>query len=244
MAKELPYFKFEPSEWIAKDIQDCSLRAQGAFINICSYYWLRLGDLKYATALRRHCENDESVIHELLDCQAIKVDDGFIFIDFLNKQLEEFKNISAKNSENARKRWDRSKKNAVASVSQSDRNAIREEEKKEEEKKEDIIKVEKFSFKESLLSHGFDKDLIDDWLKVRRTKKASNTETALKAFLNEVKKSGSDKNEILKFCVERDWKGFKVEWLENEKNKSNGQTVSKTPRRDAVIDRILGLSSQ
>jgi hypothetical protein len=40
MAKELPYFKFEPAEYLTKDVF-CSLAAQGLFINLCSYYWQR-----------------------------------------------------------------------------------------------------------------------------------------------------------------------------------------------------------
>jgi hypothetical protein len=40
MAKELPYFKFEPAEYLTKDVS-CSLAAQGLFINLCSYYWQR-----------------------------------------------------------------------------------------------------------------------------------------------------------------------------------------------------------
>jgi hypothetical protein len=34
MAKELPYFKFEPAEYLTKDVF-CSLAAQGLFINLC-----------------------------------------------------------------------------------------------------------------------------------------------------------------------------------------------------------------
>ena len=41
MAKELPYFQFEPAEYLTKDISFCSLSAQGLFINICSFYWQR-----------------------------------------------------------------------------------------------------------------------------------------------------------------------------------------------------------
>ena len=37
MAKELPYFQFEPAEYLTKDISFCSLSAQGLFINICCF---------------------------------------------------------------------------------------------------------------------------------------------------------------------------------------------------------------
>ena len=74
----------------------------------------------------------------------------------------------------------------------------------------------KFNFKKSLLDSGADNHLTDDWLKVRKELKATNTETALSKFLNEVKASGHTINEVLKICCEKSWKGFnhtwKVEW--------------------------------
>jgi hypothetical protein len=36
MAKELPYFKFEPSEWDNGIIQMCSRESKGLFIDICA----------------------------------------------------------------------------------------------------------------------------------------------------------------------------------------------------------------
>lgn len=74
----------------------------------------------------------------------------------------------------------------------------------------------KFNFKKSLLDFGANENLTDDWLKVRKELKATNTETALSKFLNEVKASGHTINEVLKICCEKSWKGFnhtwKVEW--------------------------------
>ena len=59
-----------------------------------------------------------------------------------------------------------------------------------------------------------DKQLIDDWLKVRRTKKAANTETAFKGFITAVNKSNLSVSEALRVCCENNWKGFNVKWLE------------------------------
>jgi hypothetical protein len=83
------------------------------------------------------------------------------------------------------------------------------------------IKKEKevFNFRKSLIAFGFNERLVDDWMKVRKTKKATNTETALNSFLNECKRSDLENDSILQLCIERDWKGFKNEWLENKQNK-------------------------
>lgn len=91
------------------------------------------------------------------------------------------------------------------------------------EKEEIILTPTAFSMYRSLLDFGADKILINDWLKVRKTKKATNTETALKSFLIEVEKSKKNINEILKICIENSWSGFRVNWLENLNNE-NGRT--------------------
>ena len=98
------------------------------------------------------------------------------------------------------------------------------------------IKKEKevFNFRKSLIEFGFNERLVDDWMKVRKTKKATNTETALNSFLNECKRSNLENNSILQLCIERDWKGFKNEWLENKQIKNNDTNKPKS-RLDRFI---------
>lgn len=83
---------------------------------------------------------------------------------------------------------------------------------KERKKKENIYK---FSFVESLKNLGADDQLISDWLAVRKTKKASNSETAFNGFVRELKKSNLDVNTVLRICIERNWQGFTSSWLNN-----------------------------
>ncbi len=91
-------------------------------------------------------------------------------------------------------------------------------------------KPEKFNFKKSLVDLAGDEQLVSDWLTVRKTKKASNTETALKGFLGKVEKSGLDLKTILKICVERSWTGFDQSWLSNV-NVSDYQEKSNLPEQ-------------
>ena len=81
--------------------------------------------------------------------------------------------------------------------------------------KENINTASPFKFFDSLLSYGFDKELCYDWLKVRKTKKATNTKTAFNKFIIEVEKCSLDKNKILETCIEKSWSGFKSEWITN-----------------------------
>lgn len=95
----------------------------------------------------------------------------------------------------------------------------------------DIIKKEKaFNFRKSLVDYGFNENLVIDWLKVRKTKKASNTETAFNGFIKQVELANNDINHTLNECVNNSWAGFKSEWLSNTKN-----SQVKTEKKDAAL---------
>jgi len=87
-------------------------------------------------------------------------------------------------------------------------------------------KVIKFDFKKSLLSFGFDSILVDEWLKVRRVKKAVNSEIAFNGFIREVKLNGQDINFILQKCVEKGWRSFESDWLPKQNNDTNVTSIS------------------
>jgi hypothetical protein len=123
MAKELPYYKHEPSEWLEGEIQICSDEAIVCFINLCSGYWLKLGCISYAFALQKYCRRDANILQELIDTGMVDKNEEEISIKFLDKQLSEFNNVSQKRSKAAQKRWGDA--NALQVHSKS--NAIREE---------------------------------------------------------------------------------------------------------------------
>lgn len=215
MAKELPYFKFEPNQWENGNIQIMSREIKGLFIDLCSMYWSRLGDVPLKLAIQKLCDGNANAFNSLCDENIIEVIDGNIYIKFLSEQLNEFEIKSEKNSKIAKDGWQKRRKqkelselNANASNSQSERNAIREDKIRVDESKKD-----KFNFKQSLLEIGADNNLVDDWLVVRKNKKASNTKTAFELFVSRIE--GMDVNEVLKICVERSWSGFNKEWLKN-----------------------------
>lgn len=96
-----------------------------------------------------------------------------------------------------------------------------------------------FDFRKSLIEYGFKSNLVDDWLKVRKTKKATNTETSFNKFINELKKTNISPDEILEICISKDWKGFEAKWLTNLQNQNlqNGQQITnptKTPYKFSV----------
>lgn len=121
MARDLPFFQFEPAQYMSGSIQFCSLKAQGLFINILSIYWQRGCDLTINQVKKRW--NEPDIIQELIDENVIKVSDDKIYIQFLNNQFNNVLELSKTRSENAKKgnakRWGEDRK-PIANPSQED----------------------------------------------------------------------------------------------------------------------------
>lgn len=57
-----------------------------------------------------------------------------------------------------------------------------------------------------------DPQIVSDWLKVRKEKKAAPTETGIKAMRMEAAKAGLSMQEVLTLCCKNGWAGFKASW--------------------------------
>ena len=110
------------------------------------------------------------------------------------------------------------------------------EEQEEEEEEEEEKNNNKFDFKKSLLSFGFNSDLVSEWLKVRKKKGLTNSEVAYKDFVKQVELNGQDKNYILEQCVIKSWGGFKSEWLTKQNVSSSVQSIS----ADELMKQLTG----
>jgi len=82
--------------------------------------------------------------------------------------------------------------------------------------KDIVVSTPVFNFKNELLSLGVDKDVLADWLIVRKNKKASNTKTALKGLITEITKSGLMVCDAIEYATKKSWSGFKADWYFNE----------------------------
>lgn len=141
----------------------------------------------------------------------------------LKRDLVKWNEKSLRNSEIAKEGWEKRKNaNTYERIRTHTKNA-------DKDKVTDTVTVivtdkdtvtdkfinNKFSFRKSLELLGADTKLIDDWLLVRKNKKATNSETAFNLLKNEFTISGLPINDILKICIVGSWSGFKTEWLKN-----------------------------
>ena len=249
MSKRLPYFQFEPAQYITKDIQFCSLASQGLFINICAIYWQRDCDLTIEQLKRRF--NEQDLIDELIKEKIISIDKDAIVISFLDSQYEAACGTKISRSKAGKKSAQLKKIRKeieerltfIASETGKDLAILIDEyqlnstsvdfllqqnstikiieDNIKENKEDEIKKDEVFTFKNALLELGVDKKIVDDYLKVRKTKNAVNSETAFNAITSEIALTNKTANEIITICVERSWSGFKAEWIKEDISKQD-----------------------
>jgi hypothetical protein len=108
------------------------------------------------------------------------------------------------------------------------------------------LKKDKFDFKQALLDYGFLPNLVDDWLAVRRTKKATNTQTAYNNFIKELESRCHNKNETIELIVTQSWSGFKWKWVDNLNLQNNvgKQRVGTKAGEQHPLQNILDLSNR
>ena len=135
---------------------------------------------------------------------------------------------------------------------QCDRNAIKERKGKESKGKDNKIKntntVCVFNFKKSLLDYGFEEVLVDEWLTIRKNKKAINSEFSYNSFISQIEKTGAEKNEIMRIIAEKQWAGFNHAWLENTnnnlksfENETDRSNRERDKRRKEIYDYALSV---
>ena len=227
--EKMQWFKFSISEWKMGKIQKCTPEAKSAFMELCCLYWINETKLSIEDAI---IECDEDNYKNLLSKKVIKEVGGFIKIYFLDEQFENALEKSVKARESVEKRW--SKRNTIVLGTNNDSNTVvlqtnydsnTEEKRREENRKDNIDTPPSFDFKKSLLSLGFDSKLVSEWIKVRKAKKLTNTETALDKFIKQVELTGLDKNLVLEKCVEKSWGGFESSWITNVTVQQNNNQV-------------------
>ena len=171
MAKEIPFFKFFVGEWANGDITAENYKTQGVFINICSIYWTKEGELSEVFLRKKIKANKE--ISLLIDSEIIKVENKNIVISFLDEQLSECEDIRVKNSKAGKKSASQRAFNKRSTSVQPKLNEeptesqpLREDkEKKREDKKreENLLKIDASqikSFKDKILSEVEQKNIV------------------------------------------------------------------------------------
>lgn len=83
-----------------------------------------------------------------------------------------------------------------------------------------------------------DKEVWEDFMKIRKAKKAPMTKTALDAIKREAENAGWPLNDAIRECVTRGWQGFKAEWVDKRTQAGPDPTLAKL-KEDEVLARPM-----
>lgn len=104
-------------------------------------------------------------------------------------------------------------------------------------------KGKRFDFKNSLIEIGVSPEVADDWMQVRKAKRASNTETAFKRIKNEIDKSGLSANECITIAVARSWQGFQADWVANQQRSRPTGRMSVLDNNRMVAEELMKMAN-
>jgi hypothetical protein len=80
-----------------------------------------------------------------------------------------------------------------------------------------IPETEREAERETKYTPPIPKDLLDEWMKIRRKKKAGDvTEIVYNSIKREADKAGWTVEQAITRCCERSWVGFEAEWVKSE----------------------------
>ena len=176
--------------------------------------------------LRASSDMIRSIIN---DFGLFELDDDSFGSLSVQRRLDQRNEKSRKARQSAMKRWGG---DANALRNKCDSNTIKESKIKESKVKDNNrTTMREFNFKKSMLDYGFDALLVDEWLAIRKKKKAVNSQFSFNSFISQVEKTGIDKNEVMRVIAEKQWAGFNHAWMKNINNNLNGNE-NETDSRD------------
>ena len=180
-----------------------------------------------AYAFRTNSDLIRSIVN---DFNLFEVDDDTFGSLSVQRRLDKRNEKSRKARQSAMKRWG---DDANALRKKCDSNAIKESKVKDNKIKDNTNTNTKreFNFRKSMLDYGFNEMLVDEWLAIRKNKKAVNSEFSFNSFISQIEKSGAEKNEALRTIAEKQWAGFNHIWLKNTNNNNSNGIENETDRR-------------
>jgi uncharacterized protein YdaU (DUF1376 family) len=197
------YFEHNIKDYRA-DAFTLTMIQHGAYRQLIDQYYLNEKpltlDLEVLCAdLLVRGEDEKKAIVFILGKFFSKTEDGYVH-KRCNTVIQAFKEKSDKNRNNAVKRWSKVK-DANALPQECERNANQEP-----------LTINKETKTQVNTPEGVDTDLWNDYLKIRKAKKAPITDTAIQALIREADKAGKSLSQAITICVENNWVGFKAEW--------------------------------
>lgn len=242
MAKDLPYFKFVVNEWITGDITLEALNVQGLFINLCAWYWSKECVLSLDNAKKKFSNCKAIAFENLENSGAIKInEEGYIIINFLDEQFEEFRSISEKRSVIGMLGGRGNKANAKQMQSNSFSESKQKKATRQDKKKQEETRQEETEIVYPFVSEKF-KKMWSNWIDYKKQqhnftyKSAISEQGALKDL---AKISEGDEHlaiDLIENAISKAWKGI----YKPDKFKVNGKGEQGISAQEQIFNQYFG----
>lgn len=200
MAKD-PAFLFYPGDYL-RDTQTLSEKTQVSYDRIMCEHMRNICISKQQLKFFTKKLNDEEL--EELMFVLTEIENGFQ-ISWVAESIDK------------RRAYSESRRNNRTKKPKKDMKTYDDHMENENEIENKDKKRNTFNFKQSLKNLGIEEKVISQWLKVRKNKKATNTEIAFESIKLQIEKCPLSPNDCIKTAVEHSWSGFKATWVENLK---------------------------
>lgn len=201
------YFQFEIKEWVSNTAH-LTLDEEAAYLRLIFFYYDSERPIPHddLSMVFRKCRVPEELGKGIM-LEFFRMDGslGAWVHDRCDREIEKYR---AKHDQATRagKASAEARFNARSSTAQPIKNqesSIKNQESKNTKTKATVVAT----------PDGVSDSVWQDYLSVRKAKKAALTPTAMKGIEREARKAGIPLEDALRICCERGWAGFKADWI-------------------------------
>lgn len=203
------YFQFEIKEWVSNTAH-LSLEEEAAYLRLIFFYYDSERPIPHddLSMVFRKCRVPEELGKAImLEFFTMNGSLGAWTHDRCDREIEKYRAKSEQASRAGRASAE-SRLNARSTTAQPIKNQesrIINQESKNKKTQATVVAP----------PDGVSDSVWQDYLSVRKAKKAALTPTALKGIEREARKAGIPLEDALRICCERGWAGFKAEWIKD-----------------------------
>ena len=206
------YFQFEIKEWVSNTAH-LTLEEEAAYLRLIFFYYdsERPIDSSDLDRVFRRCRIPKDlgcyILSEFFQCEG----DTLWVHKRCDREIEKY-HAKHEQASRAGKASAESRLNARSSTAQPIKNQessiINQESKNQKSNTTPVVKPD-----------GVTDSVWQDYLSLRKAKRATLSATALKGIIREGNKAGIPLDDVLRICCERGWAGFKADWITNHIDK-------------------------
>jgi len=219
----------------AKDTRHLSLAEHGAYCLLLDYYYSTerpIPDDRCERIANAYETHERNAVRSVLEAFFTLTDDGWRN-DRADAEIQALRAKSLKAKESAEKRWSERNANAYANASETQcvGNAIQEpitNNQKDQKQKKGRASA-------PACPDDVDPQTWDDWLALRKAKRAPVTETVLREARKEAGKAGMALGAFLAVWCRRGSQGLEADWLKPSERQGHGPPAAPVGKQMAGI---------